>query len=146
MKIVLVEPKIPPNTGTIARLCAANYIQLDLVGELGFSLDDSHLKRAGLDYWGEVNYEHFPDANAYMSSLNRDHSFLFTTKVHRPYTDASYTDNSVLIFGSETEGLSDSIRTRFINDCCRLPMENPNVRSLNLSNAVAVVLYHAKYS
>ncbi|RAP33784.1 tRNA (uridine(34)/cytosine(34)/5-carboxymethylaminomethyluridine(34)-2'-O)-methyltransferase TrmL [Candidatus Marinamargulisbacteria bacterium SCGC AG-439-L15] len=143
LTIVLVEPKIPPNTGTIARLCAANYLTLHLVGELGFSLDDTHLKRAGLDYWPEVNYQHFTNTNEYMTKLNRSKAHLFTTKASQSYTDCHYQKEDILVFGSETTGLSEDHLSTFSDRCRTIPMQNPAIRSLNLSNAVSIVSYEA---
>jgi tRNA (cytidine/uridine-2'-O-)-methyltransferase len=142
LNIVLVEPEIPPNTGNIARLCAAIGADLHLVKPLGFSIDDKHLKRAGLDYWHLVNvhiYENFWDFEEKNPCGQR---FLATTKARRFYTEAAYTDGCYLVFGRETKGLSDDIRSRYPDHQIRLPMR-PDARSLNLSNSVAVIAYEA---
>lgn len=143
--ICLIEPKIPPNTGTIARLCAANSCTLHLVGDLGFSLDDKQLKRAGMDYWNHVDWTHFPDTETYLSGLDPSKIHLFTSKVERSYTSVSYEAGDVLIFGSETSGLDESILNRFSDRCCTIPMLNPNeeIRCLNLANAVSIGMYEA---
>ena len=144
--IVLVEPKIPQNTGTIARLCAATNSKLTLVGPLGFSLDDKYLKRAGLDYWEYVNWTHIADTRAYFNSIKENvvsPPFLLSSKATAHYTDVQYSPNQTLIFGSETEGLSDSIKAMFPNYLLTIPMANKNIRSLNLANSVSIVLYEA---
>lgn len=144
--VVLVEPKIPQNTGTIARLCAANNTPLTLVGDLGFSLDDSYLKRAGLDYWDFVTWTHVPDMNAFFDGIDEDTTVcpcLFSSHATVNYTQPTYTPNHMLIFGSETQGLPASIRDRYPDQLFTIPMANPNIRSLNLANAVSIVLYEA---
>jgi len=144
-KIVLVEPKIPQNTGTIARLCAATNSILVLVGELGFSLEDKYLKRAGLDYWEHVKWSHEPDINTFFDDLEKsgDQPFLLSSKAKRLYTGVKYTKNQTLIFGSETEGLSENIKNRYPNNLLTIPMVNPSIRSLNLANSVSIVLYES---
>ena len=143
--VVLVEPKIPQNTGTIARLCAATDCKLILVGELGFSLDDKYLKRAGLDYWPHVQWEHIKSTSDYINSLQEEsiNPWLFSTKGAKTYTNASFSTNETFIFGSETEGLSEEIRTTFSDQCLKIPMKNPNIRSLNLANSVSIIVYEA---
>lgn len=143
--IVLIEPKIPQNTGTIARLCAATNSQLTLVGELGFSLDDKYLKRAGLDYWPHVKLKHIKDVDDFFDQIDQSKllPWLLSTKGARNYTDINYAENETLIFGSETEGLSEDIRNRYSEQCITIPMMNTNIRSLNLANAVSIVLYEA---
>ena len=143
LTIVLVDPKIPQNTGNIGRLCAANNVRLHLVGDIAFDLSDKYLKRAGLDYWPFLEFELFPDLDAYFSDIETAPKHLLTTKSTRSYLDRRYSNEDYLIFGSETEGLSDTLRTRFEVDCCTIPMANPNVRSLNLANSVGIVMYGA---
>ncbi|MBT5855747.1 tRNA (cytidine(34)-2'-O)-methyltransferase [bacterium] len=143
LTIVLVDPKIPPNTGNVARLCAATNTRLHLVGELGFTLDDKHLKRAGLDYWPYVNWEVFPDTESYFASLDPKSLALFTTKSEIAYTQVNYTPNHSLVFGSETLGLSETLRQQYSDQCVTLPMINPNIRSLNLATTVGIGLYEA---
>ena len=144
-KIVLVEPKIPQNTGTIARLCAATNSQLILVGELGFSLEDKYLKRAGLDYWDHVHWHHEPNTASFFENLiqSGDEPYLLSSKASTTYTDVTFSENQTLIFGSETEGLSETIKSQFQNRLLTIPMVNPEIRSLNLANSVSIVLYEA---
>jgi tRNA (cytidine/uridine-2'-O-)-methyltransferase len=144
-KIVLVKPKIPQNTGTIARLCAATNSELILVGELGFSLDDKYLKRAGLDYWDHVNWHHEPNFDEYFEKLTQsgEQPYLLSSKATTTYTDVTFLENQILIFGSETEGLSETIKKKFQNRLLTIPMVNPGIRSLNLANSVSIVLYEA---
>lgn len=142
MHIVLVEPEIPGNTGNIARLCAATGCELHLVRPLGFSTDDRYLKRAGLDYWHLVKV-HYHDSFAAVENLYADLNFHFnTTKADRLYNQVAYTPEDVLVFGRETAGLPDSILNPNRSRCVRIPMLS-GARSLNLSNAVAVVVYEA---
>lgn len=142
MHIVLVEPEIPGNTGNIARLCAGTGIDLHLVRPLGFSTDDKHLKRAGLDYWHLVNI-HYHDDFAEIQNKYQGHPFYFcTTKAVRNYCDISYTPDAFLVFGKETAGLPDALLVANEEYTIRIPMQS-GARSLNLSNAVAVVAYEA---
>ena len=142
VKIALIEPEIPQNTGTIARLCAATNSQLVLVGKLGFSLDDKYLKRAGLDYWEYVNWTHVESVSDYIESMMpNEQVWALSTKGTTSYTDVSYTTDMTLMFGSESKGLSDAIRARYQKQLITIPMANPNIRSLNLANAVSIVLY-----
>lgn len=149
LNIVMVEPEIPPNTGNVARLCAAVGASLHLVKPLGFSIDDKHLKRAGLDYWDLLNvyvYENFED---FEHKNTQGERFLATTKARQFYSDVVYPERSYLLFGKETKGLSPEILKRYPDNQIRLPMR-ADARSLNLSNAVAVVTYEVmrqwKYS
>ena len=141
--IVLIEPKIPQNTGTIARLCAATNTKLILVGELGFSLEDKYLKRAGLDYWEHVNWEHQPDIEFFLETHTDNQPYLLSSKATKKYTDVSFGQKQTLWFGSETEGLSEDIKSRFNDRLITIPMANQNIRSLNLANSVSIVLYEA---
>ncbi len=144
-KIVLVEPEIPQNTGTIARLCAATNSELILVGDLGFSLEDKYLKRAGLDYWDYVNWKHIPNTASFFKELNLEihDPWLLSTKGKKIYSDIKFKDNSMLIFGSETKGLSQLIRDTYSERLITIPMSNTNIRSLNLANSVSIVLYES---
>ncbi|MBL6723351.1 MAG: tRNA (cytidine(34)-2'-O)-methyltransferase [Candidatus Margulisbacteria bacterium] len=142
-EIVLVEPKIPQNTGTIARLCAATNSKLVLVGDLGFSLSDKYLKRAGLDYWKHVALEHIPDARQYLADIKDTSPYLLSSKASVPYTNVRYEHHQRLIFGSETTGLPDIYKDAFLHRLITIPMANPNIRSLNLANSVSIVLYEA---
>lgn len=140
--IVLVEPEIPQNTGNISRTCAVTGCKLHLVRPLGFSLDDRHLKRAGLDYWDELSIFYY-DSFEELESKFPDAAFhLFTTHAEKNYTDAVYNEDDFLVFGKETAGLGNAIISRRWNDCVRIPMRE-NLRSLNLSNSVAIAVYEA---
>lgn len=142
MHIVLVEPEIPGNTGNIARLCAATNSELHLVKPLGFSIEDKYLKRAGLDYWNLVTV-HCHENFAEVLELYKDHNFYYnTTKAHKSYTDIQYTDRDFLVFGKETAGLPEKLLGENVEHCIRIPMVS-DARSLNLSNAAAIVLYEA---
>ena len=142
-RIVLIEPKIPQNTGTIARLCAATNAKLILVGSLGFSLEDKYLKRAGLDYWNYVKWEHEPNLDKFLIQEEHTQPYLLSSKATTVYTDVSFTKNQTFFFGSETEGLSESIKNKFKDQLITIPMPNKNIRSLNLANSVSIVLYEA---
>jgi tRNA (cytidine/uridine-2'-O-)-methyltransferase len=142
MHIVLIEPEIPGNTGNIARLCAATSCELHLVKPLGFSIEDKYLKRAGLDYWNLVKV-HVHENFAEVLALYKDHNFYYnTTKAHKTYTDIQYTDNDLLVFGKETAGLPEELLAQNAEHCIRIPMVS-DARSLNLSNAAAIVVYEA---
>ncbi len=142
MHIVLVEPEIPGNTGNIARLCAAAGCELHLVRPLGFSTDDRYLKRAGLDYWHLVRV-HYHDSFAAVAERYAGHNFYFnTTKAAKFYSEVAYTPDDVLVFGKETAGLPEDLLAANRERCVRIPML-AGARSLNLSNAVAVVVYEA---
>src|SRR6185369_12523040 len=130
--IALVEPEIPPNTGNIARLCAATDTDLHIVGVTGFRMDDRTLKRAGLDYWEEVDLHRHVDIDALYDSLPSSRFIYLTTKSDRPYTSFGFRDEDCLVFGPETRGLPESIRDANSDSCFTIPMPNQNVRSLNL--------------
>jgi tRNA (cytidine/uridine-2'-O-)-methyltransferase len=140
LRIVLVEPEIPPNTGNIARLSAALGAELHLVRPLGFSLADKYLKRAGLDYWSEVKltvHENFP---AFAAEFEGSSFFLLSTHGNSSHTEVVYPDGTCLLFGSETRGLAPDIIADYPGRSLRLPMRE-GCRSLNLSNAVAITAY-----
>lgn len=140
--IVLVEPEIPQNTGNIARTCAATGARLHLVRPLGFSVDDRYLKRAGLDYWNDVNISYY-DSFEELSEKYRLYDFFFaTTKAYKSYSDVSYPGECFLVFGKETAGLPEKLLIENIDNCIRIPMRD-SIRSLNLSNSVAIILYEA---
>ena len=142
MHIVLVEPEIPGNTGNIARLCAGTGMELHLVRPLGFSTDDKHLKRAGLDYWHLVRV-HYHDSFAALYQQYQEHTFYFcSTKARHSYCDISYKMDDFLVFGKESAGLPASLLTAHAANTIRIPMRE-EARSLNLSNAVAVVAFEA---
>jgi len=140
MHIVLVQPEIPQNTGNIARTAAVTGCPLHLIGPLGFSLDEGRIKRAGLDYWPSVNLRHYSDFSEYLTAWPDVPRYCLTTKGHALYSDVTYPDGAHLLFGRETAGLPDAIRHAY--PCLRIPMRAEQ-RSLNLSNAVALVVYEA---
>jgi|TARA_B100000902_G_scaffold196863_1_gene187987 tRNA (cytidine/uridine-2'-O-)-methyltransferase len=141
---VLIEPQIPPNTGSTGRLCGATNTRLHVVGKLGFELSDRTLKRAGLDYWEHIDWEYFPNKEQYLESLTNDNSFhLLTTKAKTPYTQRKFKKNDYLVFGSETQGIDDNFLRSNWDNTCTIPMENPNIRSLNLATSVGIVVYEA---
>ncbi|MBE0585097.1 MAG: tRNA (cytidine(34)-2'-O)-methyltransferase [Desulfofustis sp.] len=141
--IVLVEPEIPPNTGSIARLCGATDSVLHLVQPLGFSLDDKHLKRAGLDYWEHVSIVLWHSLEEFLVAQDESCLKFFTTKTSRPYTAGVYRKGDFLIFGKETKGLPAQIRSLYHDLCFTLPLTNPHIRSLNLAMTAGIVLYEA---
>jgi tRNA (cytidine/uridine-2'-O-)-methyltransferase len=144
MNIVLLEPEIPPNTGNIARLCAATRTTLHLVEPLGFKLDDSQLKRAGLDYWRRVHWHRWPNWTAFHQQLPAAaRLWLIESKGPRHYGEARYEPGDYLIFGRDTAGLPAEIIAKHPGCWLRIPMFDTQVRSLNLSNCVALVLYEA---
>lgn len=141
--IVLVEPEIPPNTGNIARLCAATGTVLHLVGRLGFSLDDRHLKRAGLDYWPAVNLHRWETLETLYAAHPGGRFWYSSKKAARPYVAADFRPGDFLVFGKETEGLSEEILAACPDRAIRIPIFASTVRSLNLSTAAGIVLYEA---
>lgn len=140
LHIALIEPRIPPNTGNIARLCAATDTPLHLIEPLGFSLDQREVKRAGLDYWDKTDLWVHPNWFRFRDAISRDRCLYFSANAEQDYTQAPFTANSVLIFGNETDGLPQRILDKHPERCYRIPMPG-DVRSLNLANAVSVVLY-----
>ncbi|MEP7270053.1 MAG: tRNA (cytidine(34)-2'-O)-methyltransferase [Acidobacteriota bacterium] len=143
LHIALVEPEIPPNTGNIARLCAASRTRLHLVGKLGFRTDDQAVRRAGLDYWSEVQIDYHRDLASLGESLRGARFLYFTTKAERVYTDFDFALGDCLVFGRETKGLPEELLRANWGSCLTIPMANPRVRSLNLATAVGIVLYEA---
>ena len=143
MHIVFVEPEIPPNTGTTARLCAATCTTLHLVGPLGFSLEDRYLKRAGLDYWPYVDVHTYENWTAFMRDRPAGRMLAFSARASRPYTQVRYRTDDLLLFGSETRGLPTHIQASLAEHLYTIPMRSAHVRSLNLSNAAAIVVYEA---
>jgi tRNA (cytidine/uridine-2'-O-)-methyltransferase len=141
--VALVEPEIPPNTGNIARLCAATRTPLHVVGATGFRMDDRTLRRAGLDYWDEVELHRHIDLDALIKALPAARLLFFSTKVQRPYTDWQYRSGDCLVFGPETRGLPKSLLVENQDHCLTIPMPNKNIRSLNLATSVGIVLYEA---
>ena len=143
MHVALVEPEIPPNTGSIARLCAATETPLHLIGRLGFSIDDKHLKRAGLDYWPYVDVHQHADWASFAARVP-GRRLAFSARATQPYTAAVFQPDDVLVFGCETRGLPPAIKTELAASLYAIPIPSPHVRSLNLATAVAVVLYEAR--
>lgn len=143
LHVALVEPEIPPNTGNIARLCAATFTELHIVGAAGFRLDEKAVKRAGLDYWDEVKiHRHIELENLY-ENLPASRFLFFTTKSERIYTDWEYQAEDCFVFGRETRGLPEDLLKANWERCLTIPMPNQNVRSLNLATSVGIVLYEA---
>ena len=143
LHVALYEPEIPPNTGNIARLCAATNTPLHIVGVTGFKMDNRTLKRAGLDYWEHVDLYRHIDLESMYAAMPDSRFMYFTTKATRSYADFEYADADCLVFGPETRGLPEAVLKANSERCLTIPMPNQNVRSLNLSNSVAIVLYHA---
>ncbi len=141
--IVLIEPEIPPNTGNIARLCAATGAVLHLVGQLGFSLDDRYLKRAGLDYWKYVSLQQWPDLETLQAAASGGRFFYLSTKVGRSYLDAGFQPGDYIVLGKETRGLPEELLSANPETSFTIPMPSGNVRSLNLSTSAGIVLYEA---
>jgi tRNA (cytidine/uridine-2'-O-)-methyltransferase len=140
--VVLWEPEIPPNTGNIARLCAATGTPLHLVGRLGFRLDDATLRRAGVDCWPHVQW-HRHDSLADFEATCPGRVFCFSARAKIAYTSVQYQPGDALLFGGETAGLPDSVLERHRERCLTLPMPSGQVRSLNLATAVGIALYEA---
>ncbi|WP_127581472.1 tRNA (uridine(34)/cytosine(34)/5-carboxymethylaminomethyluridine(34)-2'-O)-methyltransferase TrmL [Paenibacillus koleovorans] len=140
--IVLVEPEIPANTGNIARTCAATGTCLHLVRPLGFNTDDRTLKRAGLDYWHAVQVFYYDSFRELQEKYTSSRFFFATTKAERYYTQFEYKDGDMLVFGKETKGLPPELIAANRESCIRMPMTDA-VRSLNLSNSAAIVLFEA---
>ncbi len=144
MHVVLVEPEIAPNTGNVARLCAATNSRLHLVEPLGFELGDAQLKRAGMDYWQHVQWQRWRNWPEFTRSLATQARLWFIeSNGPRLYTDATFGPEDVLVFGRETAGLPRSLLEAHPETWLRIPMFNPRARSLNLSNCVALVLFEA---
>lgn len=143
INVALVEPEIPPNTGNIARLCAATRTPLHIVGVAGFRLDERAVRRAGLDYWPEVSLERHRDLEALAAALPDARFVYLSTKAEKSYTDWQFGTNDCLVFGRETRGLPEDLLRANRDRCLRIPMLNTNVRSLNLATSVAIVLYEA---
>lgn len=143
LNVVLVHPEIPPNTGNIARLCAATGTRLHLVEPLGFSITSPHLRRAGLDYWDAVQVQVHSDWAACVHALGTSRRFFYSTGSARLYTQATYQPGDTLIFGCETQGLPEDLLAAHAESVLGIPILTDHVRSLNLSSAVAVVVYEA---
>ena len=144
MHIVLLEPEIPPNTGNVARLCAATKTTLHLIEPLGFKLDDTQLKRAGMDYWQHVEWHRWPNWAAFQKQLAND-ARLWFIEAHglRLYSEVKFAPDDYLVFGRETAGLPRLLCEENRDHWLRIPMFNAEARSLNLSNCAALVLFEA---
>ena len=140
--IVLVEPEIPQNTGNISRTCAVTGSRLHLVRPLGFAIDDRQLKRAGLDYWKDLDLTYYDSFEELEQKHHEGRFFLFSTHAKRLYSEVSYRDEDFLVFGKETAGLGSALLSRRASDGVRIPMKSDQ-RSLNLSNSAAIALYEA---
>jgi tRNA (cytidine/uridine-2'-O-)-methyltransferase len=143
IRVALVEPEIPQNTGNIARLCAATGTPLHIVGVTGFRLDDKAVRRAGLDYWDEVDLSRHSNLTALKEVLTNSRLIYFTTKADRSYLEWDFANDDCLVFGRETRGLPVDLLRANWNHCLKIPILNAKVRSLNLANSVAIVLYEA---
>jgi tRNA (cytidine/uridine-2'-O-)-methyltransferase len=141
MHVVLFEPEIPPNTGSVARLCAATLTPLHLIEPLGFKIDDKHLKRAGLDYWEYVDLHVHNSWDDFLTTAGPKSLLFFSKRASKSYTLIRYSENDFLIFGPETRGLPQELLETNASRFFRIPMMGKGVRSLNLSNAVSIVLY-----
>lgn len=141
--IVLIEPEIPPNTGNIARLCAATGTTLHLVGKLGFSIDDKHLKRAGLDYWQAVEVRQWASLQELQAAYPQGRYWYTSKKAGKSHVQADYRPGDFLVFGKETFGLPEQLLEENIEQSIRIPISGTLVRSLNLSTAAGIVLYEA---
>jgi tRNA (cytidine/uridine-2'-O-)-methyltransferase len=145
LHVALWEPEIPPNTGNVARLCAAVGAPLHLIGRLGFRLDDRSLRRAGVDYWDSVEVRRHATLSNFETALTGEGNRVWCYSAHAaiPYTQVHYRDGDCLLFGGESFGLPDTIRERYADRLLCIPMPAGRVRSLNLATAVGIVLYEA---
>lgn len=143
IRVALVEPEIPPNTGNIARLCAATRVPLHIVGATGFRLDDRAVRRAGLDYWPEVSLERHDSLDSLYNFLPEARFVYLTTKANQSFTNWQFSSDDCLIFGRETRGLPEEVLRANWERCITVPILNQNVRSLNLATCVGIVLYEA---
>ncbi|WP_352417968.1 tRNA (uridine(34)/cytosine(34)/5-carboxymethylaminomethyluridine(34)-2'-O)-methyltransferase TrmL [Proteiniborus sp.] len=142
LNVVLVEPEIPQNTGNIARTCAATGSSLHLVKPLGFSIDDKHVKRAGLDYWSLLDLHVYENLEEFFQKNDISKFYFATTKGRQSYTDFTFEEGAFLLFGKETAGLPKEILSKYPEKTMRIPMvKDERARSLNLSNSVAIIVY-----
>ena len=142
LNIVLYEPEIPANTGNIGRTCVATGTRLHLIEPLGFKLNEKALKRAGMDYWNDLDVTTYIDYQDFLEKNPGVKIYMATTKVHKVYTDVEYEPDCYIMFGKESAGIPEEILVEHEEDCMRIPM-NGDIRSLNLGNSVAIVLYEA---
>ena len=142
LNIVLYEPEIPANTGNIGRTCVATGTRLHLIEPLGFKLNEKSLKRAGMDYWNDLDVTTYIDHQDFLEKNPEAKIYMATTKAHKVYTDVEYEPDCYIMFGKESAGIPEEILVEHEEDCMRIPM-NGDIRSLNLGNSVAIVLYEA---
>lgn len=142
LNIVLLEPEIPANTGNIGRTCVATGSRLHLIEPLGFQLDEKQIRRAGLDYWKDLDYVVYPNFEAFLKQNSGAKIYMATTKARQVYTEVSYEPDCYLMFGKESAGIPEEILMDYRDTCVRIPMFG-EIRSLNLSNSVAIMLYEA---
>ena len=142
MNIILHQPEIPANTGNIGRTCVATGTKLHLIEPLGFRLDEKSIKRAGMDYWKDLEYFRYANFEEFLEKNPNARIFMATTKAHKMYTDVSFGPDDFIMFGKESAGIPEEILIDYEESCIRIPMLS-SIRSLNLSNSVAIVLYEA---
>lgn len=142
MNIVLFEPEIPQNTGNIGRTCVATGTRLHLIGPMGFKIDEKSVKRAGMDYWKDLDVTEYDGWEDFLGKNPNAKIYFGTTKAKQRYTDVSFEEDCYIMFGKESAGIPEEILVENPNTCIRIPM-NSDIRSLNLSNSVAIVLYEA---
>ena len=142
INIVLHEPEIPGNTGNIGRTCVATGVKLHLIEPLGFQIDEKHLKRAGMYYWDKLDVTVYDDFNDFLAKNPGARIYMATTKSKQKYTDVNYEEDCFIMFGKESAGIPEEILLDYKDTAVRIPMY-PEIRSLNLSNSVAIVLYEA---
>lgn len=140
--IVMVEPEIPQNTGNVARTCAVTGARLHLVEPMGFTIDDKKLKRAGLDYWHSLDITYYKNIDEFFEKNKGGRFFFATTKAANRYSDVRFADGDYILFGKETKGLDENLLRANRDSCIRIPMRS-TMRSLNLSNSVAIIIYEA---
>lgn len=140
--VVLFEPEIPQNTGNIIRLCACTGCNLYLIGKLGFTMDEKHLKRSGLDYFDSVKIEHLNTLDELIKKFPQNNFYFLTTKYPKKYTETAFQEGDFFVFGPESRGIPENLLSQNAEFCRTIPMK-PNKRSLNLSNSVAIVVYEA---
>ncbi len=143
LRIALLEPEIPPNTGNIARLCAATGAELHLIGQLGFRIDDASLRRAGLDYWHALKLFQHKQLNDFFACVPPERCHFLSTAGTTTHYDAAYSPGDALVFGNETQGLPDALLRQFPGRVRAIPIQGTLVRSLNLATAAGIVLYEA---
>ncbi len=143
MFVALIKPEIHPNTGNIARLCAANGLPLYLVGTPGFRIDDRSVRRAGLDYWPHVDLRRAKTLDELKAVLTNSRFFFFSARAERSYLDVQYDTGDCLVFGPESRGLPEQLLRTNWNHALKIPMLSPHVRSLNLATAVSIAVYEA---